>query len=120
MKTKLCLLALLLLFVAVFAGARQAQQPPQPPNDPVSDSLFPPELIMQNQAALNLTEDQKNFFKTEMRQAQVRFTEMQWHLQDEAEKMAALLKQEPINEEAALAQAEKLLSAERDIKRTQL
>ena len=99
------------------AGCIRAQQPP---DDPLREYLFPPELIMQNQQALGLTEDQKNFFKTELRQAQLRFTELQWKLQDDVEKMVSFLKQPKIDEQQTLAQLDKVLAAEREIKRTQI
>ncbi|MEK6302708.1 MAG: periplasmic heavy metal sensor [Acidobacteriota bacterium] len=108
-----------LLLLAVVLGA--AQQPAgQQPNDPIGDNFFPPELVMQHQQAIGLTEEQKEFFKSEFRKAQTRFTEMQWQLQDEAEKMAGLVKQEPTNEQLVLSQLDKVLAAEREIKRLQL
>ena len=110
------------LLLSSFALARAQQQPqPQPqPGDPLADSFFPPELVMQHQQAIGLTEEQKEFFKSEFRKAQIRFTEMQWQLQDEAEKMAALVKQDSINEQQVLAQLDKVLAVEREIKRLQI
>ncbi len=92
----------------------------QPPDDPFRDYLFPPELVMQNQQALGLTEDQKNYLKTELRQAQQRFTELQWKLEDEMERLRLLLKEHTVDEPKALAQLDKVLAAERDIKHTQI
>lgn len=99
-----------------------AQQPPQPPpqHDPIGESLFPPELLMQNQKALGLSEDQKNAVKTELQKAQSKFTDLQWQLQTEVETMAGLLKQERVDEQQVLAQLEKVLNLERDIKKTQI
>lgn len=92
----------------------------QNPGDPLGEYLFPPELIMQNQQALALTDQQKDFLKSELRKAQLKFTELQWQLQDEVEKMAALAKQERIDEQLLLAQMDRVLAAEREIKRTQI
>jgi Spy/CpxP family protein refolding chaperone len=92
----------------------------QPASDPIGDSFFPPELVMQHQQAIGLSEEQKEFFKSEFRKAQTRFTEMQWQLQDEAEKMAGLVKQESVNEQQVLSQLDKVLGVEREIKRLQL
>ena len=108
---------ILVMFLLAFAGRVYAQQPPE---DPLREYLFPPELVMQNQQALGLSDDQKNFFKTEMRQAQLRFTELQWKLQDEIERMISLLKQTKVDEQQTLAQLDKVLAAERDVKRTQI
>jgi Spy/CpxP family protein refolding chaperone len=114
MKSKLLLPTLLLLFNTATLGAQQ------PPSDPLGENLFPPELVMQHQQALGLSEEQKTYFKTELRQAQALFTEFQWRLQDEMEKMAALVKQDNVDESQTLTQLDKILNLERDIKRAQI
>ena len=92
----------------------------QPASDPLGKNLFPPELIMQNQQALNLSEEQQVFFKSELREAQKRFVDLQWKLEDETEKLIELVKQRQVDEAQTLAQLDKLLNAERDIKRAQI
>lgn len=95
--------------------------PAQPQaGDPIAESFFAPELVMQHQQAIGLTDEQKEFFKSEFRKAQTRFTEMQWQMQDEAEKMVALVKQESTSEQQVLAQLDKVLGLEREIKRLQV
>ena len=106
------------LSVITLACAIARAEPPQ--DDPLKEYVFPPELVMQNQQAIGLSDDQKAYFKTELRQAQVRFTELQWKLQDEMEKFVALLKPAKVDEQQALAQLEKVLAAERDVKHTQM
>ncbi len=64
------------------AGAARAQQPDQ---DPIGQSFFAPELVIQHQEAIGLGAEQKEYFKSEIRQAQLKFTELQWKLQDEME-----------------------------------
>jgi Spy/CpxP family protein refolding chaperone len=108
----LCLCGFLLLCNPVWA---QEQKNP----DPLGDNLFPPELLMQHQNALGLTEDQKNFIKTEMRKASLQFTELSWQLQDEMEIMTSLVKQNRVDEQQVLAELDKLLALEREIKRLQ-
>jgi Spy/CpxP family protein refolding chaperone len=105
-----------LLFAAVAVAAR-AQQPDQ---DPIGQSFFAPELVIQHQEAIGLSAEQKDYFKTEIRQAQVKFTELQWKLQDEMEKLVALVKQPHVDEQQTLAQMEKVLAAEREVKREQV
>jgi len=92
----------------------------QPPEDPLRDVLFPPEAVMQHQQALGLSDEQKNNLKIEIRQAQPKFTELQWTLQDEMERLLSLLKQSKIDEKPVASQLDKVLAAEREIKRTQL
>jgi Spy/CpxP family protein refolding chaperone len=124
MKSKVYILCVVLFLAGaaiVTRGVLHAQQQqPHPPSDPIGDNLFPPELIMQNQEAINLTEEQKSSLKTELRQAQTKFTELQWQMEDQAEKMAALLKQPRPDEQQVLAQLDKVLNAEREIKREQI
>ncbi len=88
--------------------------------DPFAESFFSPELILQQQLAIGLSEEQKTFFKSEARKAQTRFTELQWTLQDEMEKLQALVKSPQVDEAQTLAQLDKILDAERNIKRTQI
>ena len=109
----LCVCAL--VFLAV--GAARGQKPGE---DPFGRSFFAPELVMQHQEAIGLSDEQKIFFKTEIRQTQLRFTEWQWKLQDEMEKMVAIVKQPRVEEQQALAQLEKVLTIEREIKRAQV
>lgn len=111
MKLIVCLL-LLIPF-----GSAQAQQPAP---DFMAENLFPPEAVMQNQQAIGLTQEQKDSLKGELRRAQTQFTELQWQLQDEVEKLATVVKQQQIDEAQALAQLDKVLTAEREIKRAQI
>jgi Spy/CpxP family protein refolding chaperone len=114
MRTRVLCICAVLLFAA---GAVRAQQPEQ---DPIGQSFFAPELVIQHQEAIGLSAEQKEYFKTEIRQAQLKFTELQWKLQDEMEKLVALVKQPRVDEQQVLAQLEKLLAAEREVKREQV
>ncbi|HEV3039580.1 MAG TPA: periplasmic heavy metal sensor [Candidatus Angelobacter sp.] len=115
MKTKL-----FNLFALVFLTAAAFAQQPAPNQDPIGQSFFPPELVMQNQESIGLTEDQKTYLKTELREAQLKFTDWQWKLQDEMERMVALVKQPHVDEQQVLAQLEKVLATEREVKRAQI
>lgn len=114
MSRRLFALIACLLLAAVTVAAQQ------PGSDPIGEAFFPPELVMQHQQTIGLTEQQKTFLKTTLRKAQTQFTELQWQLSDESEKLVALVKQEPVDEQAVLAQLDRVLNAEREIKRTQL
>jgi Spy/CpxP family protein refolding chaperone len=112
-------LASALALPGLFAGlgCARAQQPDQ---DPVGQNLFPPELVMQHQEAIGLSDEQKTYLKGEIRDAQLKFTEAQFKLQDEMERMVAIVKQPHVEEKDALAQLEKVLAMEREIKRLQV
>src|SRR6266853_540166 len=126
MKSRLFYLFAIVFLVAAMARAQQPapeahpQPQPQANPDPFARNFYPPDLIMQNQEALQLTDEQESYFKTEMRKAQMNFTELQWKLQDEAEKLMKVAKAQHVDEQQLLAQLEKLLNAERDVKRAQI
>ncbi len=122
-KRLIHLCASLCLAVCMAAAQQPAPAPdarPQPGPDPLGQNFFPPELVMQNQQAIGLTDEQRNYLRTEIRDAQLKFTDLQWKLQDEAEKMLALVRQPRVDEQQALAQLEKVLSVEREVKRAQI
>lgn len=148
MKSKIIHISALTLLLACFAAAQQS--PPTGPGpgagpsggvlgrgpigpgpgagpgpgpggpDPLGQNFFPPELVMQNQQAIGLSDEQKSYLRTEIRDAQMKFTDLQWKLQDEAEKMVSLVKQPHVDEQQALAQLDKVLSVEREVKRAQI
>jgi Spy/CpxP family protein refolding chaperone len=107
----MCLLALTL-----FAAPVCAQQQ----NDPFAGNLFAPELIMQHQQALGLSEEQLDYFKNEIQRVQNYFTDLQFSLQRDMERMVELVSQDQVDERHALAVLERILNTERDIKKTQV
>jgi len=113
---------LLVCFAVLLASSTAtAQPPPQAPGpDPVGENLFPPELIMSHQEAISLSPEQKSSIRDEIRKAQLRFTDLQWQLQDSMETLGSLLKQNSADEQAVLKQLDKVLDTEREIKHTQL
>jgi Spy/CpxP family protein refolding chaperone len=113
------LMILILAAWLALTGVRAAaQQPPGP--DPVGDNLFPPDLVLSNQKAIGLDETQKNFVRSELLKTQASFTELQFQLQDAMEILSGLLKQSPVDEGQVLAQLDKVLSTEREVKRAQI
>ena len=105
--------ALLLFALPLFA-----QQPP--PDDPLARYLVPPDLIMAHSQELNLLEKQRAAIKAEVQKAQSKFIDLQWDMKEESEKMVRLLQQTPADEARILEQADKVMSMEREIKKTQL
>jgi Spy/CpxP family protein refolding chaperone len=90
----------------------------QQPSDPIGDNFIPPELIMQHQQQIGLTHEQRGVINAEIQKAQSKFTELQWQLASEVEIMASIVKQERLDEGQTLAQLDKILNLEREIKRT--
>jgi Spy/CpxP family protein refolding chaperone len=110
----------LILLGLAFISALSWGQPPQASDDPIADQLFPPELIMQYRQEINLTDDQSRALKEEIQKAQAKFVDMQWDMQSEREKLIVLLKARPVDESAVLAELDKVLEREHEIKKTQI
>jgi len=108
---------LLLLLLIAFVPVSHAQQPGA---DPIAENVFPPELVMRHASDLGLEERQRAAIKDAIQKAQSRFVDSQWDLQAESERMVRLLQARPVDEAAVLAQADKVMSLEREIKKTHL
>ena len=90
--------------------------PPGPP-DPLDHLMFPPDMIMGHARQLNLTDEQKAYMRAEIQKTTTMFQELQWKLQDQAELLHETMKSSSVNEQQALAQLDKVLEIEREIKR---
>ena len=117
----LLIVAVAVAFSVVPAIAQEPPQPeqprtPKPPHDPFGP-MFPPELVMQNQRELGLTDQQKTYMRTEIGKTSARFNDLQWQLQDAMEVLHETMKAAQVNEQQALAQLDKVLETEREIKR---
>ena len=101
-------------------AARAQQPPPQPPEDPLAQYVFPPDLVMRYASEIGLDERQKAAIKDAVVKTQAKLLDVQWDVQGEAEKLARLLQASPADEAAVLAQADKVMGFEREVKRTHL
>lgn len=110
-------LVLLCLGIFMYGTTLFAQQGS---DDPVARAFFAPELVMQNQQAVNLTENQRNTITKELQNAQSEFTGLQWDLQKEMEKFKVLIEKENLNEGDVVDQLERMLSIENKIKKRQI
>jgi len=118
MKRTLLVMTAFLTFIGTTAWAQPPFISPPPPDHPMWNHLFPPELVMSNQKALGLTPQQKESMQAELKKAQARFFDLMWRLHAEGETMGSLLRQQPVNEEQALEQLNKIMEIENEIKRT--
>lgn len=110
-------LALLLPLVLAVLSAARAEQPGP---DPIAQNLFPPELVMRYGSDIGLDDRQRGAIKEAVQKAQAKFLDAQWDLQSESEKMVRLLQARPVDETAVLAQADKVMSLEREVKKAHL
>ena len=109
-----------IIIALLVAGTATAVRAQQPADDPIASHLFPPELIMKHQREMGLDEGQTKAIKQAIQQAQARFTDVQWDMQGESQKLVQLLQGRPVDEAAVLAQADRLMALEREVKRVQL
>jgi Spy/CpxP family protein refolding chaperone len=111
-----CSVAIIGMILVCASGSLLAQHAP----DAIAENFYPPELIRQAHQAIGLTAEQEDALKSTFQKAQERITDLQQRMKEEAEKLAALAKKEKLDENGALAQADKVLNLERDIKRAQV
>lgn len=88
--------------------------------DPFAGNLFPPELIMQNQQAINLSEDQRGYMLGEIQRVQSQATAIQWRLQAAMERLGGTVRQDRVDEAQVLTQLDSVLALEREMKRMQI
>lgn len=109
-----------LIAVVLFVGCVLSARAEGPGPDPIAENLFPPDLVMRYASDITLDDRQRSAIKEAVQKAQSRFMDLQFDLQPEAEKMVRLLQARPVDEAAVLAQADKVMSLEREIKKAQL
>lgn len=108
-RVALALLAVLPLSVAA-----------QEPEPEFARHLFPPELVMQHQQSIRLTEGQRTSITQAIRELQLKVIELQWKMQDEAQKLNELVETSRVDEAQTLAQVDRVLGIEREIKRAHM
>ena len=107
-----------LFFALLSAGPACAE--PSPGDDPMARFLFPPDKVLGHAQEIGLADEQRKGIREELRKAQSRFLDFQFEMQSEAETMARLLQERPVDEAKVLAQADRVMSLEREVKKTQL
>jgi Spy/CpxP family protein refolding chaperone len=75
---------------------------------------------MRYQQGITLQDAQRTRIIAEMSQAQAKFTEIQWTMSGEEEKLERLLQEPAPGEQAVIAQMDRILSLEQNLKRTQM
>ena len=109
-----CRYAILLLLGAASVVAAQEPEPE------FAKYLFPPELVMQHQQNLRLTPEQRTSITQAIRDLQLKVVDLQWKMQDEAQKLTELVQGARVDEAQTLAQVDRVLGIEREIKRAHM
>jgi len=88
--------------------------------DELTQSLFAPDLILKYRQDIGLDDAQSKSLKDLVQKAQSKFLDLQWDMQAETGKLAQLLRAARIDENTAIAQADRVLGMEREVKKAQL
>jgi Spy/CpxP family protein refolding chaperone len=111
---------LLLIVLSCLTGLTSAETAVPGPADELGQQLFPPDLVLKYHQDIGLDENQSKALKALVQQAQSKFLDLQWDMQVEAGKLVQLVRVPHVDESAAIAQAERVLNLERDVKKAQL
>ena len=108
---------ILLLALSIPAAAAES---PSPGDDPLARHLFPPERVMGHAQEIGLDDTQRTAIRKEVQKAQAKFLDLQFDIQTEMETMVRLVKENKVDESKVLAQLDKVLALEKEIKKTQV
>ena len=111
------LISTMLLLIGAVA---YAESPPTGTTDDIAQNLFAPEFVFKYRDAIGLDVAQSKSLKDLVQKAQGRFLDLQWDMQSETGKLAQLLRLPKVDEAGALAQVDKVLGMEREVKRAQI
>ena len=122
---KRALSVIVVLALLVVTGVQSQQPPGGPgspplPDDPLSRYLFPPELVMQQQQAIGLKPEQRTAITRAIKDFQGKVLDLQWQMQEETGRFGELLDKPLVDQAAALAQIDKVLAVEREVKRAHI
>jgi Spy/CpxP family protein refolding chaperone len=84
--------------------------------DPFAGALFPPELVLLASDRIALTLEQREAFHARMEKTKPRFDELRAKLERETAALATLAKPERVDEASLVAQLDKVLDVEREVK----
>ncbi len=112
---KIILTVVSIVLISLMASAQQGKE-----EDPIAQSFFSPELVMQNQQIIGLTEMQRTNIQKEIQSAQSEFLTWQWDLQKEMEKFKSVIGKDNPSEAEVTSQLEHVLTIENMIKKRQI
>jgi len=106
------------LFVLLFAASLPllAADKPAANKDPFAGAFFPPELVLLARDQIGMTPQQREAFRALVEKTQPHSEELRVKLERETDALATLAKQERVDEPAILAQLDKVLDTERELK----
>lgn len=109
MKSTLLVLLAALLPLGAMLGADS-------PGDPLAGEFFPPELVILAHYQIGMTQQQQEAFRIRVEKMQQRSDELRDRLGRETAALSTLAKQKRVDEAVIIAQLDKVLDAEREVK----
>ena len=109
-----------LLASVLLAGLAFAENADTPKDDPFARYLYPPDRVISHAMEIGLDDAQKTSIKNEVQKVQSKFLDLQFEMQGESEKMTRLLQEKPVNEASVLAEVDRILGVEKELKKAQI
>jgi Spy/CpxP family protein refolding chaperone len=103
---------------AVTAGGVRAQE--KKPDDAFARALFAPELVFKYAGEIGLKPAQRQTIMEAIKKIQTDLVPIQLDMAEPAQDLLSLIEQPQVDEAQALAKVDKVLSAEREVKKRQL
>ncbi len=91
-----------------------------PRADMFKGKLFPPNVILEHRADLNLTREQFTAIKAAVVEVQANIAEFEWDMQEAHQNIMAELDQSPVDEKRVLEHVSAVLAAENQVKKQQM
>ncbi|NIV17173.1 MAG: hypothetical protein GWN47_01920 [Woeseiaceae bacterium] len=110
---------LLILLVLTCCGLVTANAA-DPKQDVFKGKLFPPNVILQHQAELNLSKEQFTAIKAAVVNVQANVAEHEWDLREAYQNILAELDKQPIDQARVLEHVDAALDAENEVKKEQV
>ncbi|MCK5439107.1 MAG: periplasmic heavy metal sensor [Gemmatimonadetes bacterium] len=82
--------------------------------------LFPPDLVMRHQQAIDLTDAQRDQVSQAIQELQANVQQLQWDMSAAAEQLTALVGETAVDKSAVLSQVDRVLHIERQVKRAHI
>ena len=111
--TSMIVTAVAAMLVALPAAAQDKK-------DPFKGKLFAPNVILENQAELNLSKEQFTKIRAAVVEVQGNVAEHEWDMREAYLRIMEELDKSPIDEDAVLEHAETALLAENQVKKHQM
>ncbi len=115
LRNGIAVIACLVLCMGVALAQDRGGKP-----DPFKGKLFAPDIILRNQAELNLTKEQFTAIKGAVVDVQANVAEHEWDVREAYQKTLALLDESPIDERKVVDSVNDLLLAENQVKKQQV